>query len=168
MTIFDFWSPELNNFLHAKLPILENKKSISKYPERILIKGDSFSGKTTLVNELLNRFYLDKSPKTIIKLTELESGLIEYKDLMNNSSKDYIGSFLDNKFDLGFAQIDITLNLIDLVYKKLLKKTKTQIIWFENVRLDGNLNQDKIHKLMNFENGIEKNYYYNYIRRCCF
>lgn len=156
MTIFDFWSPELNNFLHAKLPRLENKKSISKYPERILIKGDSFSGKTTLVNELLNRFYLDKSPKTIIKLTELESGLIEYKDLMNNSSKDYIGSFLDNKFDLGFAQIDITLNLIDLVYKKLLKKTKTQIIWFENVRLDGNLNQDKIHKLMNFENGIKK------------
>ena len=48
------------------------------------------------------------------------------------------------------------MNLIDLVYKKLLKKTKTQIIWFENVRLDGNLNQDKIHKLMNFENGIKK------------
>ena len=48
MTIFDFWSPELNNFLHAKLPRLENKKSISKYPERILIKGDSFSGKQLL------------------------------------------------------------------------------------------------------------------------
>ncbi|MGX7243438.1 hypothetical protein ACWOC1_01165 [Enterococcus quebecensis] len=152
---FDFWNSKFNQFKNSIKKDNKGNIDFNALANFFLIYGKRKSGKSELVNLLLNNIFLSKKKVSIIRLFEDENGYIYYEDIKHMNNKDKISQLINNRIDTGDIKIDVTLSLIDKLLKSRAKK-KIQIIWLDNIKLNGAISYEKIETIFNDKNCIKK------------
>ena len=141
---FDSWHESF-------LELIDNKiitDDFRKFPQKLLIYGNPHSGKSSLINRIQDKIFLDKKVKKIIVIRETQSGMVRVEKNDRSKKKNAIEEIiLDSDMTTGITQLDIVLSLARIIEKEL-KKKELEFIIIEDFQVSFSTFQLEINKLM--------------------
>jgi hypothetical protein len=141
---FDSWHESFSELIDNKI-ITDDFRN---FPQRLLIYGNPHSGKSSLINRIQDKIYLNKKVKKIIVIRETQSGMVRVEKNDRSKKKNAIEEMiLDSDMTTGITQLDIVLSLTRIMEKEL-KKKEFEFIIIEDFQVSFSTFQSEINKLI--------------------